>query len=226
MSLDRQERLQDSYEALMLGYAAGILDQAQDLIVAAHLAMSPIARKLVQRCEAMGGFLLEHECSPVPMKPSSLDALMKKLDDPCCGNNPCAGKSARPFPEDIELPEMLVAVLREQRREPHWHALYPGLKAFDLELICKSSAARFVKIDPAAKSLPHAHGGMEITLILNGAFTDETGQYSRGDLIVTDENIEHAPVACPKSGCICMMVTAAPVKLKGLASLLNPFLRR
>jgi putative transcriptional regulator len=228
MAVDKhiQERLQDGYHTLMLEYAAGTLDQAQDLIVAAHLALSPLARNVVRSCEAMGGFLLEHECQPVAMKPQSLQSLMQKLDEPCHDDDACRAACKTAFAEEIELPGMLADVLQAQKKPPRWKPLYPGMKSVDLKMACRNSAARFLKIDPATKTPHHSHRGMEITLVLNGAFEDETGLYKRGDLIVTDETCEHTPVACPKNGCVCMIVTSAPIKLMGLAGLLNPFLRK
>ena len=56
--------------------------------------------------------------------------------------------------------------------------------------------------------------------------SDETGEYNVGDLIVEDETTIHAPVSCPRQGCVCLAVTTAPIRLTGwMGRLINPFLR-
>ncbi|MCD8563338.1 MAG: cupin domain-containing protein [Alphaproteobacteria bacterium] len=82
-----------------------------------------------------------------------------------------------------------------------------------------------MKIGPGLKTPEHKHGGLELTLVLGGAVMDSEGIYRRGDLLVADETLTHSPQACPKAGCVCMVVTSAPVKLTGFMSFLNPFLK-
>ena len=59
----------------------------------------------------------------------------------------------------------------------------------------------------------HTHQGEEHTLILHGAFSDETGQYQRGDYISKTAHDTHAPRA--DSDFICLAITTAPLKFTG-----------
>jgi putative transcriptional regulator len=81
-----------------------------------------------------------------------------------------------------------------------WHhrlALSPGVEG-DLRLF------KFA----AGYKLPlHGHGGMELTLVIDGAFADETGEYHRGDVQDLDEETEHQPVVDKKLGCICLIAS-------------------
>jgi len=218
-----QERLQSGYEALLLSYAAGALDQAQNLIVSTHLSYSDRAKNFVHSCEAIGGALIERECVPEKMNAGSLESVMERLDTPHIQVN---GKSQEATFNDIhfETPECLNQSL-SACKSLSWKPLMPGFHAMDIDLACKESTARFLKADPGIKSPHHSHGGTEITLVMDGAFHDETGNYKVGDLIVTDDSFKHAPIACKLQGCTCMVVSTAPIKLTGLASLLNPFLK-
>ena len=36
---------------------------------------------------------------------------------------------------------------------------------------------------------------MELTLVLRGAFKDESGHYRAGDIEITDDSVEHTPIA-------------------------------
>lgn len=220
---DASEVLKDSYSALMLSYAAGRLDQAQSLIVSSHITLSPLARRLISNYEMIGGALLEKECSPVAMNSGSLDRVLGKLNKRECeaGNI----QDCDVFAENVTIPEILKYYISRQRKIPNWKPLYPGFSTFELSLDCKKSKARFIKADPAVKTPGHAHKDIEITLVLDGAFEDGDAVYSKGDLIVREVDSRHAPVACAKNGCVCMVVSSKPIKLTGLARLLNPFIR-
>jgi putative transcriptional regulator len=57
---------------------------------------------------------------------------------------------------------------------------------------------------------------MELTLVLQGSFSDETGHFARGDLEVADEELEHTPVADGGEVCICLAATDAPLRFNSL----------
>ena len=54
-------------EQLAMGYAAGVLPEAFDIVVAAHLSLSDESRALVSSYVAVGACLME-ECESVDMK--------------------------------------------------------------------------------------------------------------------------------------------------------------
>ena len=221
--MNRQDdQLQENYDALLLGYAAGILDMAQNFIVSAHLALSPQARALVRQCEAIGGALMENECAPVAMREASLNAVLSKLDAPPL---PEAQAKKVKLPQDVNIPEHLLECLSCRPCAPRWRRFYPGLEMCELPLECRESGVRFIKGKRGAELPHHAHRGQEITLVLDGAYMDETGVYRRGDMVVLDETIDHATKACDRNGIVAVVVSSEPIRLTGLLSLLNPFLR-
>lgn len=221
LSNDTQNILRTNYETLLMGYAAGILNQGQNLAVSAHLAYSIEARTIVGHCEAIGGALMETESNLPSMNAGSLENVLSRLDD--------AHMPANTTPIKVNLgfncPKPIREALKECPAAVRWNTLFPGMKSYDLDLKCDQSVARFMKAEPGTKSPSHSHGGTEVTLVLDGAFHDETGQYKVGDLIVTDEDMDHTPIACERLGCTCLVVTSEPIKLKGIASILNPFLK-
>lgn len=227
MSNDTQEMLQSSYEALLLSYAAGMLDAAQNLIVASHVALNPNARKFVHGCEAVGGALIEKHCEPVAMKDCSLGKVLDRIENACetAAKKACCEAKQAAFPDPLDIPAPLQQILIAQHRAMQWRRIMAGLQAIELDLHCKRSHSRFLKMEPGCKTPHHRHGGLEITLVLDGAFEDEIGQFRRGDLVVTDERINHTPQACNKHGCVAFVVTAAPIRLTGIAALLNPFIK-
>ena len=224
MTTKIEDRLKEGYENLLFGYAAGTLDEAQSLVVATHLTLSDKGRSFVQQCESLGGALIETQCEPVAMADHALQNVLDRLDTGSVHTEKTGGNTFKSHEElGFDIPKPLQnSILGQSVR---WTSLFPGMKAFDIKLDCQKSIARFMKADPGHVSPHHKHGGMEITLVLDGAYSDETGHYNRGDLIVTDEHCDHTPQACPTNGCVCLVVSSEPIKLTGIGRLLNPFLK-
>jgi putative transcriptional regulator len=65
-----------------------------------------------------------------------------------------------------------------------------------------------------------------MTMVLQGAFSDDDDRFARGDVEMADEDLNHTPVAEPGTDCICLAVTDAPLKFNSLIPrLAQPFLR-
>jgi putative transcriptional regulator len=76
-------------------------------------------------------------------------------------------------------------------------------------------------IDPQGTVPAHTHKGFELTLLLDGCFTDELGSYSKGDFIWLNKSHTHTPET--KNGCLCYTVSSDALHFtKGLARILNP----
>ena len=90
----------------------------------------------------------------------------------------------------------------------------------------KGAVARLLHI-PAGVAVPdHGHRGLELTLVLQGAFSDEVDRFGPGDIEVADESLEHTPVAEAGMDCICLAVTDAPLRFNALLPrMLQPFVR-
>ena len=72
----------------------------------------------------------------------------------------------------------------------------------------------------------HRHRGTEMTLVLQGGFSDATGTYHRGDFLMRGSEDEHAPRALDDEDCICLAVLDAPLRFTGWQHRwMNPFLR-
>lgn len=231
MAIDQHTLIRENYEALLLGYAAGLLDQAQQFAVCTHLSMSPPARQFVKKCEAIGGALMECECAPATMKGDALGNVLGKLDaqrpQPQPQQQKQQAQPKRPvqLPPEIQIPLAILQTLSCRPCEPRWVRHVRGLSICELPLECRESSVRFIKAEPAAR-LPHNETrGQEITLVLRGAYVDDFGIFRRGDMLVLDDTVQHEPGACNEQGIVAMVVSAAPQRLSGLASIINALLR-
>lgn len=224
-SISVEERLRESYESLMAAYAFGTLDQAQSLIVAVHLTLSPMARDLVRQCEDIGGEMMVRDCEAVPLSDHALDHVLGQLDQAFSDEEGCGSLSVlSSLLPDVCVPHILHDCLAEAECAI-WAKPFPGFRVYQMPLACRRSSARILKVDKGAQGPRHRHGGIEITLVLDGAYSDETGTYRRGDLVVMDSSVAHAPVACSEHGCCCLVVSTGALKLTGWRRIFNPFLK-
>ena len=76
-------------------------------------------------------------------------------------------------------------------------------------------ATRLLRIK-AGKAFPaHGHHGREMTVVLAGGFSDERGEYRRGDSFVAEGGEIHHPIALRDEDCMCLIVTEAPIQFIG-----------
>lgn len=67
----------------------------------------------------------------------------------------------------------------------------------------------------------HTHRGQELTILLDGSFKDELGEYQKGDFIWLSAEHEHQPFS--EEGCLCYAVVTDPLHFtEGFSRLLNP----
>lgn len=67
----------------------------------------------------------------------------------------------------------------------------------------------------------HTHKGFELTVLLDGSFTDHEGEYNKGDFIMLDGTFTHTPVS--ENGCLCYTVANDALHFtQGINKLLNP----
>lgn len=223
MSISQQkELLQDNYELLLFDYAAGNLDPAQNMIVLSHTLINADAKARVEAYEAAGAALMaSHTESALSM--NALESVFEKIDTYAEAKTAVQNK---PLQASSILPAPIADALKMPLEQLPWRHVVSGVDKVDIKFSRNTSYTELLKIEPGKKIAPHSHEGEEITLVLDGSFEDSTGTYRRGDLIVADASVTHAPHAGMEKGCICVTARTAPLHFKGIMSLLNPFLKR
>ena len=210
---------------LLIAYAAGTLPEAFSLVVAAHLSLCNACRAQAAAYDSLGGAMLDQ--GPVePVLPDSLAATMARIKAaPATPSQPRppARPSARP-PAGI-LPQPLQDYIGGDLDKVRWRAAGGGVRQAILPTGPRASA-RLLYI-PAGTAVPdHSHRGTELTLVLRGAFHDQTDRFGPGDVEVADQDLNHTPVADIGEDCICLAATDAPLRFSGvLPRLAQPFLR-
>ncbi len=198
----------------MAAYAAGTLPHAFSLVVATQVSMSAEARATLQAHEAVGGIVLE-DTSSVAVSDNMKASLLSMLDDPMPEEPVYARSGVYPAPVMEAL----------KGREPRWKTLGMGVKQ-DILAEDEFGSVRLLYIPPEQAVPDHGHNGLELTLVLQGSFSDETGRFGVGDVEVADETLEHTPIAGAGEPCICLAATDARLKFNAfMPRLLQPLFR-
>ena len=203
-------------DQLMMAYAAGSLPEAFNLIVATHVSLCDECRARLSGYDALGGVVMEQGAG-VDMAAGALEAVMNRSAQPEVRRSPVQVSTV--------FPEPLVGYVGGDLDRVKWRNIGMGVKQAILPT-GKGASARLLFI-PAGKAVPdHGHRGTELTLVLQGAFSDETDRFGRGDLEIADQAMNHTPMADAGMDCICLAVTDAPLRFNTLIPrLLQPLFR-
>lgn len=205
-------------DQLLMGYSAGQLPEAFNLVVATHVSMCDECRARLASFDAVGGALIE-EIEEIEMSEAALEAALARIE-----GLPQATRS-EPFRPAGILPAPLADYVGGDLSMVRWRRIGGGVKQAILPT-GRDASARLLYI-PAGVAVPdHGHRGLELTLVLQGAFADENDRFNRGDVEIADEEMEHTPVALAGEDCICLAATDAPLRFRGLIPrLAQPLLR-
>ncbi len=210
-------------EEMLLGYAAGSMNEPLALLVATHLALCPTCRREVSAYEMLGGEELEGQ-PPVSMASDSLVRVLDLLDEPEAAAQGIERKE--PAEGDLRLPQPLRDYVAGSLDGLDWHQR-GGIAEASLLPDRNSFKTRLMRIRPRTAIPEHSHHGSEYTLVLTGGFSDHTGHFLRGDVAIADPDVQHRPIADAGEDCICLAVMDAPLRFTGpITRLLSPLLQR
>lgn len=205
-------------DALVLSYATGNLPEAFNLVIATHISLCDECRARLETYETVGGALID-EVAIAAMSEDALDATMAAIE----------ALTADPVlidvqPRDAVFPAPLRDYVGGDLDDVTWRPIGAGVRQAVLET-SKAATVRLLSIPGGAAMPDHGHRGMELTLVLKGAFRDEDGRFARGDIEIANEDLHHTPVAEEGEACICLAATDAPLRFRGLLPrLAQPFI--
>ncbi|MFZ1469513.1 MAG: ChrR family anti-sigma-E factor [Paracoccaceae bacterium] len=205
-------------DKVLAAYAGGDLPEAFGLVVAVHLSMCDECRAQAMARDALGGAVLDTGASEA-MGADALAAVMARLDAA-----PAKAQPDKPSAKH-DVPAPLADYIGGDLASVKWKSVGKGVRQAILPTDSAASV-RLLRI-PGGMAVPdHGHRGMEMTLVLQGAFADATGRFGPGDVEIAGSDLEHTPVAEAGADCICLAATDAPLRFRGLLPrLAQPFFR-
>ena len=206
-------------DALLMAYSAGQLPEAFSLVVATHVSLCDDCRSRLMAFDTIGGALIE-DAAEARMADDSLEATLARIS---------GGPQAEPARATRSLGGVFPAPLRDyvggDLSAVRWRSVGMGVRQAILKTD-SGATARLLHI-PAGQAVPdHGHRGMELTLVLQGAFRDTEDRFGPGDVEIATEDLEHTPGAEVGADCICLAATDAPLRFNRLIPrIAQPFLR-
>lgn len=205
-------------DALMAGYAAGTLPSPLFAMVDAHLAMVPHNRNFVADLELFSGMELDQiEPAELGRRDDMLSEIFASADS--------GVSTVKQRPNPSVLPEPLAKLVGCSFEDIPWRNVLPGVREHRVgdQDGCRMSMF-WLKAGTGVPS--HTHGGAEVTLVLEGGYSDGVGHYVAGDLAYADDSVDHRPIADDDGDCIGFAITDAPLVLTGpLGRFFNPLMR-
>ena len=205
---------------LLNEYASGALPLAQSACVSLHLKYCDQCRRSHQRLEQLGSALFE-DLSPQQVDDSLLRSVLNRLDD-----EPVPLSYARDTDDSDGYPALVQRLMSGDYEDLDWKRITSDLRISHLRTGDLENEFALYHIRAGGTIPKHTHRGTELTLVLEGAFSDEAGHYKQGDFIMRDAEHVHTPTASEEGDCICIGVLDAPVRFKPWQyRMLNPFMR-
>jgi putative transcriptional regulator len=200
----------------LMSCAAGSQPEALAAVLASHLATCKQCADAVAKMEHVGAVLFDDIQPKTVNRLAPVSAARAQIPGDATGGALDCGRS--------EVPYALQSLIGNDLDSIHWKRLVPGVWHHSLKLSDGTSGdLRLIKVAPGHALPSHSHGGEELTLVLRGSYEDSTGRYRVGDVADLADDVEHAPVADPVDGCICLIASERPAKFKSiLARMMQP----
>ncbi|MEW7006791.1 MULTISPECIES: ChrR family anti-sigma-E factor [unclassified Lentilitoribacter] len=201
----------DAIDTLLGQYASGGLSKPASILVEAHLELKSENRRFVRDLETVAGGALEQLQPTDLLAPSdTLAAIFASSGDDIVDNENIIQSGSN----STQLPSSLRRFVGYDVDDIPWRSKLPGFKEYDLGEVDGCHVNMFW-IRPGRTVPAHTHKGCELSIVLDGAFTDQRGRFGKGDISIADASVDHRPKAGSDRPCIGFAVLEDGVKLTG-----------
>ncbi len=202
---------------LLNEFASGALPLAQSICVSLHLKHCKLCQRDNRRLHLLGAAMFEN-LAPRQVDDSLLQSVMSRLDE----QPPLAYASA----DGDAGSALMQRLMAGSYDELEWDRVSSDLRISRLRTGDRDNEFALYHIKAGGTIPRHTHRGTELTLVLEGSFSDEEGVYQEGDFLMRDAEHVHTPTAARTGDCICVGVLDAPIRFtQWNYRPLNPFLK-
>ena len=202
-------------------FATANLPLAEAVCVSAHLEFCGKCRAHVQQLTDVGGHMFAR-LQPEAVSEDSFAALMARVSAGAQEQAPVV--TVQTTREELDettqshvfLPRAVRRLVSGSLDKLRWVQLGKALGGAPLQVSDESRDTAIYDIRAGGRMPEHEHRGEEITVLLQGSFSDADGSYSRGDFVVRHAGESHQPTATMDKDCICLVCLERPVRPRGL----------
>lgn len=216
-------------------YSAGSLPASQAICVASHLHYCGQCRARVRELNELGAALFTRQ-PPVAVSPDAFERLLTRLPAQASVESSVPAPPAEPgvsrdSPQTrtqenaARLPRAIDKLCRGNTENLRWRGIGRRFRYAPLQLGDAQRETSLLHIRAGGAVPRHQHCGDEITVVLQGSFSDNEDKYGVGDFIVRTPGEIHKPVASQDEDCLCLSTLDAPIRMSNwLLRLLVPLL--
>jgi putative transcriptional regulator len=204
---------------MLQAHVAGKLNASLSFAVSVHCEMCPCCQQAVEKITQQQSDNCFFNDDTATDYTCEFDAMLNAI---MSNDEREAPRVAITSPRYVELDNKQIRLPRaiSSLSQSKWQGLGKIARS-RLTLDDDSWRMSLLYIRPDGEVPEHTHEGVEVTVLLDGTFSDHLGHYHKGDFIVLDQNHTHQPVT--PEGCLCLAVVSDPLCFtKGLSKLLNP----
>ena len=210
---------------MLLNHSMGKTNEAESLIISSHIAYCAACKAEVAKYENIGGFYLKNH-EELKVSKSLWNNLLNKIEDT---KQDVEEKNfvdykikTRLDQKGVRIPSFLQQYLPNASDTKNWSSTINNVKYYNINFSESDYKGKMLEIPPGKIMPKHSHEGVEATMVFHGGYSDESGNYNKGDLVILEDNEEHTPISSEETGCICLVVYSGSLKFKGLlGSILN-----
>lgn len=205
---------------LLTEHAAGNLPLAQAACVSVHMNYCQQCQRAVGKLQDLGAVLFDG-LQGEPVGDAQLNAVLARLDE----ETPLSYATAPAWAAG-KTPAILQRLMSGDFTDLVWKKITRSLSISYLKTGDTDYEFALYHIKAGGRIPEHTHRGSEMTLVLEGGFSDAEGSYHQGDFILRRPTDVHSPTALQSEDCICLAVLDAPLRFTGWKyRWLNPFLQ-
>ncbi len=215
----------NTFSELYAGYAAGCLDPAFAMMVETQAAIRRDVYEAIIVSDAIAGALLESDAT-ARLSDDALNTALAAIEDaglPDIRAQAAGRAAAKGLTELLALPEPLRDAAIEAAGQRGWQRMTAGIERLPLA-VGSAVEAELYRIAPGARIPRHTHRGQEYTLVVAGGFTDETGQYRPGDIVLNGPEDVHQPIGDEGHVCFALTVRDGGLRFTGMMGLIQRLL--
>jgi len=200
-------------------FAAGSLPLAQSICVSVHLHFCDHCKRQTQQLQQLASAMFDH-LPEQEIDDTLLEQVLARLDEqpPLSYEQKSSDRDGGPL--------LVQRLMNGDYEDLEWRRINSALQISQLRTGDREHEFALYHIKAGGRIPQHTHRGTELTLVLEGSFSDEEGVYQQGDFLLRDAQDTHTPTAARSADCICIGVLDAPIRFTPWNyRILNPFLR-
>lgn len=201
-------------------YAEGNISSALALVVSAHCDVCSHCQDKVDDINAELSSVIENIHAHQDKDPAFEKMLASIMQMPIVDTKPAVAPRIELDGRFFDVPRPLQ---RFVKHTGNWSHLLGKVWQAPVDL-GDAGIANFIYMENGGRVPEHTHKGTELTLVVDGEFSDGLADYDSGDFIIMDDEHIHSPHSNASEGCLVFSIVDKPLHFtSGIARLLNPF---